>query len=206
MATKNLLNVDWDACEDDFYDEFIEEETTRKLRMKSKDRDFSGSKSSKKNSLSNKIIASRNEYEEDIPVSDNQYNTYHDQEPFKKKDLPAYNVDRKASNQINNKQTKDSQKTTEISQKTLKNSENSPKKPIILGENTKDVKNNKIDFDRLAGIEKVDGEYKGNQTFGIKFIFTGTKGLFRIAWYGRNMFERDHAFQEYYNFWKSLGY
>ena len=192
MATKNLLNVDWDAYDDDFYDEFIEEETTRKLRIKNKDRSDSAPKPSKKNNLSSKI--NKKDYIEDNSSSDNAFNPVLSADFIKDISSEPVNETKKSRNEV---------------QKPIispKPAQDSPKQPIILGENTKDIKGNKIDFDRLANIEKIDGEYKGNQTFGIKFFFKGNKGLFRIVWYNRNMYERDHAFQEYYNFWKSLGY
>ena len=113
MATKNLLNIDWDTCEDDFYDEFIEEETNRKLKMKSKDRDFSGPKMSKKNSLSSKIVTNKNDYEEDFSVPNNQYVPYLKQDLPKKKESSSPNVDKKDQNQINNEQSRDYQKKVE---------------------------------------------------------------------------------------------
>lgn len=181
MATKNLLNIDWENCEDDFYDEFIEQETTRKLKSKTKDRDFSPSKNSKRNTLSNKM--SKKDFTEDIL------------EP--ELTMPSVKKEKTDISPVNDSVKKE---------KNILPENLAPKKPIVLGENTREIKGNKIDFDRLVNIEKIEGEFKGNQTFGIKFLFKGNKGLFRIIWYGRNIFERDHAYQEYYNFWKSLGY
>lgn len=79
-----------------------------------------------------------------------------------------------------------------------------PVRQFVPGPNTHTVKNNVIDFDRVASIEKVESEHNGIQTYGIKFTFTGKRSTFRIAWFNRNSRERDSVYNAEYAFWKSL--
>ena len=80
----------------------------------------------------------------------------------------------------------------------------SPTPSFTFGPNTHEIKTVKIDFDRVANIELVEGEHNGYQTFGIKFYFMGNKGLYRIIWFGRNLFDRDRVYAIEYKFWRSL--
>lgn len=72
------------------------------------------------------------------------------------------------------------------------------------GPNTHTIKGNIIDFDRVANVEKVENERNGRLTYGIKFLFQGKKGSFRIAWFNQNIKERDRVFENEYNFWISI--
>lgn len=75
---------------------------------------------------------------------------------------------------------------------------------FIAGPNTHNIKGNFVDFDRLANMEKIEADYNGRRTYGIKFIFTGTKGLSRTAWFSTNFRERDSVYNTEFAFWKSL--
>lgn len=80
----------------------------------------------------------------------------------------------------------------------------SPQRQFTPGPNTHTIKNNIIDFDRVASIEKVESEHNGIQTYGIKFVFTGKRASFRVAWFNCNSRERDSVYNTEYAFWKSL--
>lgn len=82
-----------------------------------------------------------------------------------------------------------------------------PQKPptqITFGPNTHDVKGATIDFDRVENIEKVENEYNGRLTYGVKFLFTGKKGSSRVVWFSQNVRERDAVYNKEYGFWKNL--
>ena len=78
------------------------------------------------------------------------------------------------------------------------------KREIVYGVNSHEVKGNMIDFDRVDNIEKVENTYNGRQTFGIKFLFTGKKGLYKTIWFNQNVRERDSVFNKEFGFWKNL--
>lgn len=73
-----------------------------------------------------------------------------------------------------------------------------------FGDNTHEIKGIKIDFDGVADIQKAENIKDGKTTFGIKFLFKGKKGLYRIIWYGTNFRARDAAYNNEYAFWLSL--
>lgn len=73
-----------------------------------------------------------------------------------------------------------------------------------MGPNTHTIRGNMIDFDRVAAIEKVESEYNGRQTYGIKFLFVGNRGTFRVAWFNQNVRERDNVFNNEYAFWYKI--
>ena len=73
-----------------------------------------------------------------------------------------------------------------------------------FGVNSHEVKGNMIDFDRVENIEKIENTYNGRQTYGIKFLFTGKKGLFKTIWFNQNARERDSVFNREFGFWKNL--
>ena len=75
---------------------------------------------------------------------------------------------------------------------------------FVPGPNTHTIKGNVIDFDRVASIDKVDAPHDGHTTYGIKFLFTGKKGSFRMVWFNQNARERDAVYNREYAFWKSL--
>lgn len=76
--------------------------------------------------------------------------------------------------------------------------------PGILGPHCECIKGVVIDFDRLANIEPVEQEYNGYVTYGIKFLFAGKKGLFRIIWYNKNKTIRDEVYTEKIEYWHSI--
>ena len=71
-----------------------------------------------------------------------------------------------------------------------------------FGDNTHEIKGVKIDFDGVADIQKIDNVKDGRKTYGIKFLFKGKKGLFRIIWFNSNIVVRDATFETEYAFWK----
>ena len=74
----------------------------------------------------------------------------------------------------------------------------------VYGPNTREIKSVKIDYDGVADIQKIDNPKDGVTTYGIKYIFTGKKGLFRIIWFNVNSRLRDSVYNTEYNFWLSL--
>ena len=75
---------------------------------------------------------------------------------------------------------------------------------FTAGPNTHTIRGNVIDYDRVASMEKVEGEYNGKITYGIKFLFLGKKGSFRVAWFNQNMRERDNVFNNEFAFWHKI--
>ena len=71
-------------------------------------------------------------------------------------------------------------------------------------EYTQEIKGYKIDFSRLSAIEKVDQEHEGKQTYGIRFVFAGKKGLYRIIWYNTNKKLRDKILEEKTAYWQTI--
>lgn len=79
-----------------------------------------------------------------------------------------------------------------------------PKTEHQFGEHTHEIKGVKIDFDGVADIQKVDNIRDNVVTYGIKFLFKGKKGLYRIIWYNTNMRARDAAYNTEYGFWLTI--
>ena len=80
-----------------------------------------------------------------------------------------------------------------------------PKKLTEL--NTRTVKGNDINYDRVIDIRKIENDHNGRLTYGIKFVFRGTNAqreLSRIAWFNVNQTERDRLYTQELNFWQSL--
>ena len=77
-------------------------------------------------------------------------------------------------------------------------------KTFVPGEHSQEIKGNIIDFDRLNDIQKIEQEHNGAITYGIKFLFKGKKGLFRIVWYNRNQRLRDEVFNEKVAYWQEV--
>ena len=73
-----------------------------------------------------------------------------------------------------------------------------------FGENTHEIKGVKIDFDGVADITKVENKQNNITTYGIKFLFKGKKGLYRVIWYNTNLRARDASFNIEYAFWLSI--
>lgn len=76
--------------------------------------------------------------------------------------------------------------------------------PTITGEHVRTIRGNIIDFERLAGIEKVENEHNGQQTYGIKFLFAGNQNKFRVAWFNQNMRERDAVYNREFAYWHQI--
>lgn len=92
---------------------------------------------------------------------------------------------------LNNKNNENQQNQTEPKQ-------------FIPGPNSHEIKGNMIDFDRVADIQKIENEYNGRNTYGIKFLFMGKKGLSRVIWFNQNIRERDRIFEEETSYWSSI--
>jgi len=73
--------------------------------------------------------------------------------------------------------------------------------------NTRVVKGNEINYDRVVDMCKVENDHNGRLTYGIKFTFFGTtaqRELSRIAWFNINQAERDRLYTQERKFWQSL--
>ena len=77
------------------------------------------------------------------------------------------------------------------------------KKAFVPGPNSHTIHNVVIDYDGVAAMEKLDNEFKGKQTHGIKYTFRGA-GKTRVIWFNQNARERDRVYNEEYSFWTSL--
>lgn len=73
-----------------------------------------------------------------------------------------------------------------------------------FSDNTHEIKGVKIDFNGVADIQKIENLKDGATTYGIKFIFTGVKGLYRTIWFNTNFRARDSVFNAEYAYWLSL--
>lgn len=82
--------------------------------------------------------------------------------------------------------------------------QSAPQTKFVAGPNSHIIRGYTIDFDRVDGLEKVSGEYNGHMTYGIKFLFSGKKGLYRTVWFNQNQGERDGAYEKESDFWKGL--
>ena len=81
---------------------------------------------------------------------------------------------------------------------------NLPKAEHQFGKNTHEIKGVKIDFDGVADIQKIDNVKDGRRTYGIKFLFKGKKGLFRIIWFNSDITNRDVVYNTEYSFWLNI--
>lgn len=66
---------------------------------------------------------------------------------------------------------------------------------------TIDVKGYKIDLSRVKSMSKTQTVHNNKDSFGIEFLFVGSKGLGRTIWYGTNFHQRDSEFDQYYATW-----
>lgn len=73
-----------------------------------------------------------------------------------------------------------------------------------FGPNTHEIKGVKIDLDGVSFIESIDNEKDGHMTYGIKFHFKGNKGLYRIIWFNRNIYDRDRTYASEFTAWTKL--
>jgi hypothetical protein len=60
-----------------------------------------------------------------------------------------------------------------------------------FGPNTLEFKGVKIDFDGVKDILPIESRHNGFQTYGIKFLFLGEKGFYKIVWYETDKTGRD---------------
>jgi hypothetical protein len=60
-----------------------------------------------------------------------------------------------------------------------------------FGPNTIEFKGVKIDFDGVKDILPIESRHNGFQTYGIKFLFLGEKGFYKIVWYETDKTGRD---------------
>lgn len=81
--------------------------------------------------------------------------------------------------------------------------ENQPK-GHVFGPNTHEIKGVKIDMDGISSIEKVENVKNGQKTYGIKFVFKGSKGFSRTIWYNINIRARDAVYNTEFAFWSTL--
>lgn len=93
---------------------------------------------------------------------------------------------------------------TTLAEITPKEEQKSPKTPLVLGVNTHEIRNVKIDFDRVDDILKINSEHNGHMTYGIKFLFSGNKGLNRVIWFNQNQKDRDTCYNTEYKFWLTI--
>ena len=79
-----------------------------------------------------------------------------------------------------------------------------PKKFVANPDTTKNIKGVDIDFSGVVAMTKEDSDAKGYKTYGIRFTFKGSKGLYRIVWFNKNLYLRDKIFEEKKAYWESL--
>lgn len=79
-----------------------------------------------------------------------------------------------------------------------------PKAEHQFSEHTHEIKGVKIDFTGVADIQKIENVKDGRKTYGIKFLFKGTKGLFRIIWFNIDMVSRNTTYDTEYAFWLQI--
>lgn len=79
-----------------------------------------------------------------------------------------------------------------------------PKKFVANPETTKNIKGVDIDFGGVVAMAKEDSDAKGYKTYGIRFTFKGSKGLYRIVWFNKNLYLRDKIYDEKKAYWESL--
>lgn len=192
--SKNLKNIDWEKYDDfdEFYDDLILEEKSRKMKVKNKvhDEPSHNKKANKRDGVDKKaVIESEMDNIIVAPVT------------MAATPSPAANPAPRKKQVQTPPVVK--QPVPSPQPQTVKTPPAQPKQ-FVFGENTHEIKSVKIDFDKVVNMELVEGDYNGHQTFGIKFYFAGSKGLFRIIWFSRNLFERDRVFAIEYKFWKSI--
>lgn len=79
-----------------------------------------------------------------------------------------------------------------------------PRKFVANPETTKNIKGVDIDFGGVVSITKEDSEAKGYKTYGIRFTFKGSRGLYRVVWFNKNLYLRDKTYNEEKAYWDSL--
>lgn len=79
-----------------------------------------------------------------------------------------------------------------------------PRKFVANPETTKNIKGVDIDFSGVVAMAKEESDAKGYKTYGIRFTFKGSKGLYRIVWFNKNLYLRDKVYDEKKAYWESL--
>lgn len=69
---------------------------------------------------------------------------------------------------------------------------------------THTIKNVQIDFKGVLEMQKVQNNYNGKETYGIKFLFKSKNNTYRIIWFNQNVRERDAVFNTEFGFLKSI--
>lgn len=189
--SKNLKNIDWEKYDefDEFYDDLILEEQSRKMKIKNKvhEEPSHTKKASKRDGVDRKVVIESDLVDAVVaPVSMASVPSSVTKTPPSKKQVPTPPVAK--------------QPAPTPQPQTVKTQPVQQKQAFVFGENTHEIKSVKIDFDKVVNMELVDGDYNGHQTFGIKFYFAGSKGLSRVIWFSRNLFERDRVFAIEYKF------
>ena len=79
-------------------------------------------------------------------------------------------------------------------------------RPFQPGPNSREIRGSTIDFARLAGIEAEEGTnpHNGRPSHGIRFLFTGRKGLSRTVWFGWDLAARDACLAESLSYWEEV--
>ena len=79
-----------------------------------------------------------------------------------------------------------------------------PRKFVANPDTTQNIKGVDIDFSGVVAMAKEDSDAKGYKTYGIRFTFKGSKGLYRIVWFNKNLYLRDKVYDEKKTYWESL--
>lgn len=172
---------------DEYYDSYENEGGFIKNRNHKEKKKFKG-----KGHQSRKSESER--WAEIIDASDN-YSSY--QEEKKGYENNAYT-------KYQRKDNTDQGKSYSQDEKTYDRKPFEPKKFVANPETTKNIKGVDIDFSGVVSMTKEDSDAKGYKTYGIRFTFKGSKGLFRIVWFNKNQYLRDKIFEEKKAYWDSL--
>ena len=79
-----------------------------------------------------------------------------------------------------------------------------PRKFVANPDTTQNIKGVDIDFSGVVAMAKEDSDAKGYKTYGLRFTFKGSKGLYRIVWFNKNLYLRDKVYDEKKAYWESL--
>lgn len=79
-------------------------------------------------------------------------------------------------------------------------------RPFQPGPNSREIRGSTIDFARLAGIEPEEGTNprNGRPSHGVRFLFSGRKGLSRTVWFGWDLAARDACLAESLAYWEEV--
>lgn len=121
----------------------------------------------------------------------------HDTEDFESSMMKEVKQLKKSVPQENSQQEKNRSYGTQ-------NSQNN-KNDIVNSSFTHIIKNVRIDFSGVLDMQKIQNNYNGKDTYGIKFLFKSKNNTFKIIWFNQNIRERDAVFNSEFAFWRSLG-